>query len=201
MIYKDFKNIDIKTTKGVSPPGKDTMIIAKHASQLNFKLALEIGTGTGFIPIYLEKGGLSCQGSDINPKSIECSIENALKNNCKTNFFISNLFQKVTEKYDLIIFNAPLGDSSSTFVSKNMEMIKSFLPKESKTLHKISFKFTKNQRAKLIQRFLSECQNYLNKNGIMLMSIHTPELNLVKNLSYKILDEYDDIWRLILIQY
>ena len=94
MIYKDFKNIDIKTTRGVSPPGKDTMIIAKHASQLNFKLALEIGTGTGFIPIYLEKGGLSCQGSDINPKSIECSIENALKNNCKTNFFISNLFQR-----------------------------------------------------------------------------------------------------------
>ena len=201
MIYKDFKNIDIKTNWGVSPSGKDTSIIAKHAGQLNFKTALEIGTGTGFIPIYLDKCGLSCQGSDINPKSIKCSIENALVNNCKINFFPSNLFQKVTEKYDLIIFNAPLGDSTSTFISKNIEIVKSFLPKESKILHKISFKLTKNQRAKLIQRFLNECHNYLNKNGMILMSIHTPELYLVKNLSYKILDEYDDIWRLILIQY
>ena len=95
MIFKDFKNIEVENSLGVSPPGKDTSIIAKHASQLNFKSALEIGTGTGFIPIYLEKCGLSCQGSDINPKSIECSVENARKNDCKINFFVSDLFQKV----------------------------------------------------------------------------------------------------------
>ena len=201
MIFKDFKNIEVENSLGVSPPGKDTSIIAKHASRLNFKSALEIGTGTGFIPIYLEKCGLSCQGSDINPKSIACSVENARKNNCKTNFFVSDLFQKVTEKYDLIIFSAPLGDYSSSFMSKYLEIVKSVFPKDSKMLHKAAFELTKNQRAKLIQRFLNECQNYVNKNSMVLMSIHTPELGLVKNLSYKILDEYDDIWKLILIQY
>ena len=44
MIFKDFKNIEVENSLGVSPPGKDTSIIAKHASRLNFKSALEIGT-------------------------------------------------------------------------------------------------------------------------------------------------------------
>ena len=93
------------------------------------------------------------------------------KNNCKINFFVSDLFQKVTEKYDLIIFSAPLGDYSSSFMSKYLEIVKSVFPKDSKMLHKAAFELTKNQRAKLIQRFLIECQNYVNKNSMVLMAL------------------------------
>ena len=57
MIFKDFKNIKIENSLGVSPSGKDTQFFAKHANKLNFKSALDVGTGTGFIPIYLVKNG------------------------------------------------------------------------------------------------------------------------------------------------
>jgi hypothetical protein len=34
MIFKDFKNIEVENSLGVSPPGKDTSIIAEHAIDL-----------------------------------------------------------------------------------------------------------------------------------------------------------------------
>ena len=77
MIFKDFKNIKIENSLGVSPSGKDTQFFAKHANKLNFKSALDVGTGTGLIPIYLVKNGYNCDGSDINPKAIECASNNA----------------------------------------------------------------------------------------------------------------------------
>ena len=200
MIFKDFKNIKIENSLGVSPSGKDTQFFAKHANKLNFKSALDVGTGTGFIPIYLVKNGYNCDGSDINLKAIECASNNAKKNNCEINFFVSDLFDKVTKKYDLIIFNAPLGDYSSTFLSKYLEMAKSVFPKESKILHKATFELTKNQRKNLFTRFFDSVKQFQTSNGKILMSIHTPELHLVEKMTYEILEEYDDIWRLILIK-
>ncbi len=203
MTFRNFTDIVIKSKLGVSPSGDDTKFVAEHANKLNFKSALDIGTGTGVIAIYLVKNGHNCDGTDVNPLAVECAIMNAKRNNCKINFFVSNLFDNVKKKYDLIIFNAPLGSYSSPFMNKYLEIIKSIFPRhkfESKMVHKTVFKLTKNQRKNLITRFFDSVKQFQTSNGKILLSIHTPELYLVEDMTYETLAEYHDIWRLILIK-
>ena len=45
---------------------------------------------------------------DINNRSIELAIKNALQNNVNVNVFNSNIYENVTKKYDFIITNPPI---------------------------------------------------------------------------------------------
>lgn len=199
MIFKDFKDIRIESDLGVSPVGRDTMLVAKHASTLEFKSSLDIGTGTGFLPIYLTVCGFSCDGSDINPNAITCANKNAVDNDLKINFYLSDLFENIQQQYDLIIFNPPFGNVGSSLFSKYLEIIKSILPKENKFIVKMSFRLIKKQRRKLIKRFFDTCSNFLTKNGKLLIFLHDSELSLLKEMKFRVLDGYNDM-NLVLIQ-
>ena len=48
------EDLKINNDREVSPVGKDTKLIAKCVAKLKFKTAIDIGTGTGYIPIYLK---------------------------------------------------------------------------------------------------------------------------------------------------
>src|SRR3989344_7303486 len=192
MIYKEFNNIEIFDGLGVSPVGEDTRIIARYASKLKFKKALEIGAGTGFISIFLKKIGKDCQGTDINPKAIECAKDNALRNGVLVNFYNSDLFENVKNNFDLIIFNPPYGNIRSKWASKKLEFLKSFLPKDTK-LSKFLFKLTKKSRGNLIKEFLKESINFINKPGKILLFMNVLELDLVKGYDYKICKEYKEM--------
>ena len=181
--------IDIDNKKGVSTIGKDTKLLAKHAKSLKFKSAIDIGVGTGFIPIYLRKLGLNCQGTDINPLALNCAKKNAKKNNVQVNFYNSNLFDNINEKFDLIIFNPPYGNSNPHFFNKILEIVKSFSPKENVIVSKISFQLVKKQRRILINDFLNKVNLYLNDKGQILMQLNRSEMYLVRGFTLKILDK------------
>ena len=185
------EDLKINNDRGVSPVGEDTKLIAKCVAKLKFKTAIDIGTGTGFIPIYLKKLGFECEGTDIIPKALNCAKKNARKNNLDIDFYYSNLFDNVNKKFDIIIFNPPLGSFSSNFLSKYLEIVKSFIPKENKLISKLSFQLVKKQRKKLIQRFLDNFGHFLNKKGRAVVLLKKSELNLVKDFSPKIVGEID----------
>jgi len=186
MFYKNFK-INIENCKGVSPVGKDTLMISKNVIKHKSKKIIEIGTGTGFITIFLNKNGIDCDGVDINPLAISCANANAKNNNIKINFSVSNLFENVNKNYDSIIFNPPYGNSNSMFLSKYLEIIKSYIPKENSILSKISFKLIKKSRANLINKFLKESKNYISKKGSIFLLLEKSELILIKE-KYVIID-------------
>ena len=198
--YKTFNNIDIDTNIGVSSVDKDSKLIAKHAGRLKFRSALDIGTGTGFIAIYLKKLGFNCQGVDINPKAIDLAIKNAAKNNVKINFYISDLFHNVKGKFDLIIFNPPFGNMKSSFFSRYLEIIKSFFPRNKTLISRIVFQLIKKQRKKLINRFLNGLSSFLEKNGKVIIILREPELELITNFPFKIIDGYEK-YRIVLIEF
>jgi len=71
------------------------------------KTVLDMGTGSGILAIAAAKKGCSVTAVDINPDAIDAAKENAKKEKVKLTFILSDLFEKVKGKFDLIVFNPP----------------------------------------------------------------------------------------------
>ncbi|WP_075433878.1 methyltransferase [Buchnera aphidicola] len=71
---------------------------------------LDIGSGTGILSIALLKKNseLNVTLVDIHGPSVWCSKKNLLSNNFSGEVFFSNIYSKVTKKYNLIISNPPI---------------------------------------------------------------------------------------------
>lgn len=70
---------------------------------------LDFGCGYGVISIILaENKNIKIDGIDINLRSLRLAEKNALENRVQVNFFESNIYEKVTKKYDYIITNPPI---------------------------------------------------------------------------------------------
>lgn len=180
MIYPDFNRITIRERVGVSPVGSDTLLIARQVAQLEFNHALDVGTGTGFIPIYLGTLGRQCDGIDINLQAIHNASENAQLNRVQTHFYLSDLFANVYRKFDLIIFNPPYGNAHSTFFSRYLEIIKSMLPKENPLISKVVYLLIKKRRRLLISRFLDTVDDMLTDQGSIVILLHHTESDLIQ---------------------
>ncbi len=70
---------------------------------------LDFGCGYGPIGIFIAKETKSqVDMVDINERSLRLAYENSEINNVKTNIFKSDVYEKVTKKYDYIITNPPI---------------------------------------------------------------------------------------------
>ena len=91
-------------------PRPETEILVKECSKLISKdsKVLDIGTGTGCIAIEISKlTGAEVDAVDISEHAVELAKKNAQKHNVNCNFYVSDLFCNVKNKYDLIVSNPP----------------------------------------------------------------------------------------------
>lgn len=69
---------------------------------------LDMGTGTGIQALAAAEKAARVLGVDINPEAVELARRNARLNNIgNVEFRVSNLFENVSEEFDLIVFNPP----------------------------------------------------------------------------------------------
>ncbi|MCK5761693.1 MAG: class I SAM-dependent methyltransferase [Candidatus Izimaplasma sp.] len=89
---------------------RGTEILLKYlVVKESFKSALDLGCGYGVIGIYLNKAfDLSVDMVDINKRAVNLTESNIELNNVKANVFLSNGFENIENKYDLIITNPPI---------------------------------------------------------------------------------------------
>lgn len=108
----DFYGNIIKVNENVLIPRFETeLLIEKTLKYLDKDKKIDIidlGTGSGCIAITLKKL-LNCNvdAIDISVDSLKVAKENAKLNNVDINFYESNMFSNVKNKYDLIISNPP----------------------------------------------------------------------------------------------
>lgn len=70
---------------------------------------LDVGCGYGFISIILSKSlNIPGTGIDVNKRALKLAEENALLNHVSVRFEESNVYEKISESYDLIITNPPI---------------------------------------------------------------------------------------------
>jgi len=126
---------------------------------------IEVGCGGGIQLETLNRLGIKKQNifsCDINPKAVERCKEQGF------NSVISDLFSNISKnkKFDVIIFNPPyLPDSEDNPESE-----------ESKTITTGG-----KTGSEIINRFLKETKDYLNKNGIIFLVTSS----LTKNINWK----------------
>ncbi len=138
--------------------GKEIHKLIKKNQHLQF---LEIGSGSGIILETVQKLGIKGEhiyGVDINQEAVQhCQ-------NLGFNCIYSNLFENVSGKYDLIVFNPP------------------YLPKDSREPENSQPATTGGtEGSEIINEFLKQAENYLEGNG----KIFLLTSSLTKNINWR----------------
>lgn len=96
---------------GVLIPRQDTEILVEEVLKVAKKdnSILDLCTGSGIIGITLAKNLLSDKitAVDISDTALKVSERNAKEQNVNIKYIKSNLFEKVQEKFDIIVSNPP----------------------------------------------------------------------------------------------
>ena len=111
----DFYGNILKVNKNVLIPRRETEeLVEKTTNYIKKYLKdnisiIDIGTGSGCIPISLKKllPNTNITAVDISSDALEIATDNASSNNVDITFLQSDVFSNVTNKYDCIISNPP----------------------------------------------------------------------------------------------
>jgi release factor glutamine methyltransferase len=135
--------------EGVYEPREDSFLLAEQVKKYAKGIVLDMGTGSGIQAITAAKSKRvkSVLGIDKNPKVIN-HCKNSIKNK-KIKFLESDLFNKVKDKFDTIIFNPP------------------YLPEDVKLKDMTIYGGKKGYE--VVEKFLSEVNDYLKPDGIILL--------------------------------
>jgi len=108
----DFYGNTIKVDKRVLIPRFETEglceIALNYLTNTNLNV-IDLGTGSGCIPITLKKKfpNINMDAVDISTDALELAKENAKLNNVEINFYERDMLNPTGKKYDLIISNPP----------------------------------------------------------------------------------------------
>ena len=189
----EFMSLNFIVNNNVLIPRCDTEILVETAldyiKKNNIKTVLDIGTGSGCIPISLCKySDVRCTSVDINIKALEVAKENAKINSVfdRINFIESDIFQNVNEKFDMIISNPPYIPSKD--IQNLMTEIKDNEPITALDGGLDGLDFYK--------KIVFESRNYLNNNGFIIFEIGYDQAKEVSNIlknSFKNIKVFKDL--------
>lgn len=174
----DFLNVVILENKDTLTPRPETEFLADYIiNHENKKLSvLDLCCGSGCIGIALNKNGFSdVVLLDVSSKALKCAKKNAKLNGAKVNFVKSNMFDNVSQKFDLIVSNPPYiasGDINSLQVE-----VKKYDPRLALDGGVDGYDFYKI--------IATNCANYLNENGILYLEIGLNQENYISKLLEK----------------
>lgn len=176
----EFMGLDFLLNKDTLIPRPDTEILVEKAINIinenNFKKGLDIGTGSGAIAISIAKycKEIFMQAIDINENAILKAKENAEKNGVlnKINFFQSDLFEKINEKYDIIVSNPPY--IKTDLIEELEENVKKYEPKRALDGGESGLIF--------YEKITKKCRDFLNENGYLIYEIGHDQAEDVKNI-------------------
>jgi release factor glutamine methyltransferase len=116
--------------------------LKKLIKKRKFNKVLEIGTGSGVVSFSISEFVGEILAVDINPKAIKTAGKERKKLGIKNiEFKVSNLFEKVEGKFDLIFFNPTYlpgkedlschgGKKGQEIIEKFLDQVKDYLEKK-----------------------------------------------------------------------
>lgn len=152
-----------------APLWGDSLLLAKQVKKEVKKgdKVLDLGTGTGIQGIFAADKASSVLSVDVNPKAIQCALQNVLKNHLAEKVTVkkSDLFSSANGKFDLIIFNPPFRWFSPWDMLERGEL---------------------DENYKTLKKFFRQVKKYLtNKDRILLVFSESGDLKFLEKLILK----------------
>lgn len=113
----EFYGLDFIVDENVLIPRIDTeILVEKLIDEINSRNenvdVLDIGTGSGAIAVTIAKETKARVAAvDVSPKALEIAKQNAKINQVDIEFILSDLFENVKRKFDIIVSNPPYIES------------------------------------------------------------------------------------------
>lgn len=182
--FADFMGEKFIVNPSVLIPRDETELLVRKAVEIinenNFKMALDVGTGSGCIACMTAKH-TDCQiiGLDVSTDALNTALDNASRLNLfnKAIFRKSDIFSNVKprESFDIIISNPPY-----------------IPPREKENIQKeVSFDpeialYTKDEDGlEFYEKITAEAPNILNSNGYLIFELGIGQADAVKNFMSK----------------
>jgi release factor glutamine methyltransferase len=90
----------------VYAPSDDTFLLLGALGNARGR-AIEIGTGSGIVAIYLARMGLDVVATDVNPHALVLARANARQNGAAVEAVRADMFEGIRGSFDTIAFNPP----------------------------------------------------------------------------------------------
>ena len=178
----DFYGNIIKVNKNVLIPRRETEELVEKTLEKIKKIfperninIIDIGTGSGCIPITMKKflPNSNISAVDISQDALKVAVDNSKINNTDINFIHSNLFEKVSGKYHCIISNPP-------YIKENeeiMDIVKNNEPHLAL--------YAPNDGLYFYQEIIKEASKYLEEKFIIAFEIGETQGQEIINIAKK----------------
>lgn len=174
---QEFMGMEFIVNNQVLIPRQDTEILVEEVLKEKEGTVLDLCTGSGCIAISLAKLGSfsKIDAADISEKALEIAKKNAKKMNTQVQFYHSDLFEQITEKYDIIVSNPP-------YIAK--DIIETLEP-EVKNHEPYQALYASNSGLYFYEQISRLAKNYLNPDGKIFYEIGYDQANAVCHILEK----------------
>lgn len=162
---QEFMGLTFHVNSNVLIPRQDTETLVEEALKIvkPGMSVLDMCTGSGCIIISILKNvpNIEGVGIDISKQALIVAKENARINEVAVEFERSNLFENVSDKFDVIVSNPPYIPTND--ILGLMPEVADFEPREALDGSEDGLEF--------YRRIIDECKNYLKEDGYILFEI------------------------------
>ena len=174
--YQDFMGLRFQVNEHVLIPRQDTEILVEEAMRYlhDGMRILDLCTGSGCILLSLLHYSNDCEGTgvDISKEALQVAALNAELLGIKADFLKSDLYEKVTGKFDLLVSNPPYIERK--VIPTLMEEVREYDPYIALDGGEDGLDF--------YRRIIGGAQDYLKRGGQILMEIGSRQAQAVSEL-------------------
>ena len=174
--YQDFMGLRFQVNEHVLIPRQDTEILVEEAMRYlhDGMRILDLCTGSGCILLSLLHYSNDCEGTgvDISKEALQVAALNAELLGIKADFLKSDLYEKVTGKFDLLVSNPPYIERK--VIPTLMEEVREYDPYLALDGGEDGLDF--------YRRIIGGAQDYLKRGGQILMEIGSRQAQAVSEL-------------------
>lgn len=174
--YQDFMGLRFQVNEHVLIPRQDTEILVEEAMRYlhDGMRILDLCTGSGCILLSLLHYSNDCEGVgvDISQEALQVAAQNAELLGIKADFLKSDLYEKVTGKFDLLVSNPPYIERK--VIPILMEEVREYDPYIALDGGEDGLDF--------YRRIIGGAQDYLERGGQILMEIGSGQAKAVSEL-------------------
>ena len=174
--YQDFMGLRFQVNEHVLIPRQDTEILVEEAMRYlhDGMRILDLCTGSGCILLSLLHYSNDCEGTgvDISKEALQVAALNAELLGIKADFLKSDLYEKVTGKFDLLVSNPPYIERK--VIPTLIEEVREYDPYIALDGGEDGLDF--------YRRIIGGAQDYLKRGGQILMEIGSGQAQAVSEL-------------------